>query len=45
MVLNAGSPLDIECVTHIESSGSYKHDTRRLEAQSFYFEFIASRAK
>ena len=37
--------LDIEYVSHIASSGSYKHDTRRLEPQTFDFESIASRAK
>ena len=35
-------PLDIECISHLESSGSYKHDTRRLEPQTFDFESIAS---
>ena len=38
-------PLDVECVSHIESSGPYKYDTRRLEAQTFDFESIASCAK
>ena len=38
-------PLDIECVTHIESSGSYKHDIRRLEPQTFDFETRGSCAK
>ena len=38
-------PLDIECVTHIESRGSYKHDTRRLEPQTLDFEPIASIAE
>ena len=38
-------PLDIECVSHIESSGSFKLDTRRLELQTFDFESIGSPAK
>ena len=38
-------PIDIESISHIESSGSYKHDTRRLKPQTFDFESIASRAK
>ena len=38
-------PLDIECVSHIESNGSYKHDTSLLEPQTFDFLSRASRAK
>ena len=38
-------PIDFENISHIESSGSYKHDTRRLKPQTFDFESIASRAK
>ena len=37
--------LDIECISHIESSGSYKHGTRRLEPQTFDFESVASSAE
>ena len=36
-------PLEIKCDSHVESSGSYKHDTRRLERQTFDFELRGSR--